>query len=63
MTEPLVPDGAGIGAVTVGARTLAESGTAGDWSREQFSVFCIQNLLNCMLQVRAAAAGQLAPGV
>ena len=41
---------AGCGAVSVGTRTLSESGTVGPWQREQVELFCISRLLNCMLE-------------
>jgi predicted Zn-dependent peptidase len=38
------------GAVALGARALSESGTAGDWPREQVELFCVSRLVNCALE-------------
>jgi predicted Zn-dependent peptidase len=38
------------GAVALGARALSESGTAGDWPREQVELFCVSRLVNCTLE-------------
>lgn len=40
----------GHGVVSVGTRTLSESGTVGAWSREQVELFCISRLINCVLE-------------
>ena len=42
------PNGAGV--VSVGVRTLNESGTVGSWNREQVELFCISKLINCVLE-------------
>lgn len=44
------PGPAGCGAVAVGARTLSESGTVGNWTRDQTELFVISKLLNCILE-------------
>ncbi len=36
--------------VSIGTRTLSESGTVGGWRREQVELFCISKLINCMLE-------------
>jgi len=36
--------------VSIGTRTLSESGTVGAWRREQVELFCISKLINCMLE-------------
>lgn len=38
------------GAVAVGTRTLSEGGCVADYSREQIELFCVSNLINCMLE-------------
>ncbi|MCO5603407.1 hypothetical protein L7F22_057557 [Adiantum nelumboides] len=38
------------GAVTVGMRTLSEGGTVGSFAREQVELFCVNNLINCVLE-------------
>lgn len=38
------------GAVAVGTRTLSESGCMADFSREQVELFCVSNLINCMME-------------
>ncbi|GJP40170.1 hypothetical protein CLOM_g24450 [Closterium sp. NIES-68] len=38
------------GEVAVGVRTLSEAGRVGDYSREQVELFCLANLVNCMLE-------------
>lgn len=48
--EGLEPGPSGSGAVSIGVRTLSESGTVGHWRREQVELFCISRLLNCMLE-------------
>lgn len=40
----------GVGAISVGTRTLSESGTVGPWRREQVELFCISRLLNCIVE-------------
>lgn len=40
----------GTGAISVGTRTLSESGTVGNWQREQVELFCISKLINCVLE-------------
>jgi predicted Zn-dependent peptidase len=40
----------GVGSVSVGTRTLSESGTVGRWQREQVELFCISKLINCILE-------------
>lgn len=40
----------GPGVVTVGTRTLSESGTVGHWDRQQVELFCISKLINCVLE-------------
>ncbi|CAG9466529.1 unnamed protein product [Pedinophyceae sp. YPF-701] len=42
--------GAGFGSVGVGVRAASESGTVGEWRREQVELFCISKLINCMLE-------------
>jgi hypothetical protein len=42
------PDG--FGAITVGTRTLSETGAVGKWRRESVEVFCVANLINCALE-------------
>jgi len=42
-------EGAGIGSVAVGVRTVSEAGTVGEWQREQMELFCISKLINCMI--------------
>lgn len=42
------PDGPGV--ITVGTRTLSESGTVGQWDRQQVELFCISKLINCVLE-------------
>ena len=37
------------GAVTVGVRTLSEAGSVGGFSREQVELFCVSNLISCVL--------------
>lgn len=44
----LGPDGPGV--ITVGTRTLSESGTVGQWDRQQVELFCISKLINCVLE-------------
>ena len=36
--------------MSIGTRTLSESGTVGGWRREQVELFCISKLINCMLE-------------
>ena len=36
--------------VSIGTRTLSESGTVGTWRREQVELFCISKLINCVLE-------------
>lgn len=36
--------------VSIGTRTLSESGTVGHWRREQVELFCISKLINCVLE-------------
>ncbi|CAI5523958.1 unnamed protein product [Closterium sp. Naga37s-1] len=43
-------DPQGAGEVAVGVRTLSEAGRVGDYSREQVELFCLANLVNCMLE-------------
>ncbi|CAK9857354.1 unnamed protein product [Sphagnum jensenii] len=38
------------GAVAVGVRTLSEGGAVGSFSREQVELFCVGNLINCVLE-------------
>ncbi|CAK9190868.1 unnamed protein product [Sphagnum troendelagicum] len=38
------------GAVAVGVRTLSEGGAVGRFSREQVELFCVGNLINCVLE-------------
>eukprot|EP00250_Pteridium_aquilinum_P006240 c16198_g1_i1 orf=144-3938(+) len=38
------------GAVAVGMRTLSEGGTVGTFAREQVELFCVSNLINCVLE-------------
>ncbi|KAG0577820.1 hypothetical protein KC19_5G184500 [Ceratodon purpureus] len=38
------------GAVAVGVRTLSEGGAVGGFSREQVELFCVGNLINCVLE-------------
>eukprot|EP00271_Cylindrocystis_brebissonii_P022866 TRINITY_DN898_c0_g1_i1.p1 TRINITY_DN898_c0_g1~~TRINITY_DN898_c0_g1_i1.p1 ORF type:complete len:1519 (-),score=355.87 TRINITY_DN898_c0_g1_i1:1045-5601(-) len=38
------------GAVAVGVRTLSEGGTVGNFTREQVELFCVANLINCVLE-------------
>ncbi|KAJ7516395.1 hypothetical protein O6H91_22G056800 [Diphasiastrum complanatum] len=38
------------GAVAVGVRTLSEGGVVGGFSREQVELFCVSNLINCVLE-------------
>ncbi|CAM6021170.1 unnamed protein product [Sphagnum balticum] len=38
------------GAVAVGVRTLSEGGAVGSFSREQVELFCVGNLINCILE-------------
>lgn len=38
------------GSVTVGMRTLSEGGTVGSFQREQVELFCVNNLINCVLE-------------
>eukprot|EP00897_Mesotaenium_endlicherianum_P002978 jgi/Mesen1/2708/ME000168S01777 len=38
------------GAVAIGVRTLSEGGTVGGFSREQVELFCVGNLINCVLE-------------
>jgi len=45
-TEPQTAGPAGAGAVTVGARTLQETGALGRWSRDQVSAFCMSHLVS-----------------
>ena len=40
----------GAGAVSVGVRAASESGTVGDWQREQVELFCVSRLINCVLE-------------
>uniref|UniRef100_A0A061SA19 Insulinase (Peptidase family m16) family protein isoform 2 n=1 Tax=Tetraselmis sp. GSL018 TaxID=582737 RepID=A0A061SA19_9CHLO len=40
----------GIGAISIGTRTLSESGAVGSWRREQVELFCISKLVNCVLE-------------
>ncbi|KAK9810226.1 hypothetical protein WJX72_007002 [[Myrmecia] bisecta] len=40
----------GVGVVSIGTRTLSESGTVGAWNREQVELFCISKLINCALE-------------
>jgi predicted Zn-dependent peptidase len=40
----------GSGAVAVGVRTLSEGGAVGSFSREQVELFCVGNLINCVLE-------------
>ncbi len=44
------PGANGPGVVSIGTRTLSESGTVGAWRREQVELFCISKLINCMLE-------------
>ena len=44
------PGSQGCGAVAVGTRTLSESGTVGNWTRDQTELFVISKLLNCILE-------------
>jgi hypothetical protein len=46
--EDISPGPSGAAAVTVGARTLTESGVSGQWERDQVEVFCIANLITSM---------------
>ena len=46
--EDIKPGSSGAAAVTVGARTLTESGVSGQWERDQVEVFCIANLITSM---------------
>ncbi|CAL8466878.1 g6414 [Coccomyxa elongata] len=39
----------GTGVVSIGTRTLSESGTVGHWRRDQVELFCISKLINCLL--------------
>lgn len=39
----------GTGVISVGVRTLSESGTVGPWRRDQVELFCISKLINCLL--------------
>lgn len=48
--EPSEAGPSGAGVVTVGVRTLSESGTVGNWGREQVELFCISKLINCVLE-------------
>ena len=41
---------AGIGAVVIGTRTMSESGTVGDFTREQIELFSLSELVTCMLE-------------
>lgn len=43
------PGPSGTGAISVGVRTLSESGTVGPWRRDQVELFCISKLINCLL--------------
>ncbi|CAI7839775.1 unnamed protein product [Closterium sp. NIES-53] len=43
-------DPQGAGEVAVGVRTLSEAGRVGEYSREQVELFCLANLVNCMLE-------------
>lgn len=38
------------GSVAVGMRTLSEGGTVGTFAREQVELFCVSNLINCVLE-------------
>ncbi|GBG59232.1 hypothetical protein CBR_g32249 [Chara braunii] len=38
------------GAVAVGVRTLSEGGAVGKFTREQVELFCVSNLINCVLE-------------
>ncbi|KAH7434480.1 hypothetical protein KP509_06G019300 [Ceratopteris richardii] len=38
------------GSVTVGMRTLSEAGSVGTFQREQVELFCVNNLINCVLE-------------
>eukprot|EP00873_Tetraselmis_striata_P020838 jgi/Tetstr1/441102/TSEL_029370.t1 len=40
----------GSGSVCIGTRTLSESGSVGDWQREQVELFCISKLVNCVIE-------------
>lgn len=40
----------GTGVMALGTRTLSEAGTVGGWSREQVELYCISNLINCVLE-------------
>ncbi len=42
------PSGSSV--VSIGTRTLSESGTVGHWKREQVELFCISKLVNCVLE-------------
>eukprot|EP00850_Spirogloea_muscicola_P018683 SM000174S03338 [mRNA] locus=s174:45802:51599:- [translate_table: standard] len=42
--------GAQSGAVAVGVRALSEGGAVGTYSREQVELFCVGNLINCLLE-------------
>lgn len=49
-SEPCSIGPSGVGSVSVGTRTLSESGTVGHWQREQVELFCISKLINCILE-------------
>lgn len=38
------------GAVAIGVRTLSEGGTVGGYAREQVELFCVSNMINCILE-------------
>lgn len=40
----------GLGATAIGTRALSESGTVGEWSREQTELFCVSRLINCIFE-------------
>lgn len=40
---------AGIGVIAIGTRALSESGTVGDFAREQVELFCVSELVNTFL--------------
>eukprot|EP00898_Chlorokybus_atmophyticus_P002810 jgi/Chlat1/352/Chrsp10S01473 len=39
-----------IGCVAVGTRTLSEGGAVGRFSREEVELFCVSNLVNCVVE-------------
>jgi len=43
-------DASAVGAVAVGTRTMSETGTFYEFTREQVELYCVSNLINCFVE-------------